>query len=192
MRIRVLPIVRIAAVLCLGAALSACVSGVRSSGARAGAMTPALSPGAVITETSPLHDAVQIGRVTGGSTTNAMGKSQVSNETFRTALEQALVLHTMAADDRPRFILSAELISLAQPSVGVNATVTASVHYRLQAVGSERVVMDDVIATPYTATIGDAIIGVERLRLANEGAMRENISTVMQKLVSISGTLPTS
>jgi len=193
MRVRVPPIVLIAAVVCLSATLSACVSGVRSSPARSGAMTPTIAPGGVITETSPLRNAIQVGSVTGGNFTNPMSRSQVSNGDFRTALQQALELHTMAAGDQPRFILSADL-SLAQPTAnrGLNPTVTAGVHYRLLVPGSDRVVMDEYIATPYTATLGDAIIGVERLRMANEGAMRENISALMQKLVSIAATLPTS
>ena len=38
------------------------------------------------------------------------------------------------------------------------------------------------LATPYTAKMGDAFVGTERLRLANEGAVRENISKLIGDL----------
>jgi len=187
MRFRVPPLARLAGVLCLGAALSGC-----ASGARTGAMTPELSPSGVINQNSPLRGAVQIGSVTGGSETNPLWKSKVSNDNFRSALEQALQLYTMTAADRPRFVLDAELVELKQPFAGFDMTVTASVHYRLRVQDSQQIVMDEVIATPYQAKFGDALLGYERLRLANEGAVRENITAAMQKLVNIAGTLPTS
>jgi hypothetical protein len=181
--------VRVALILGLGITLSACVSGARS-----GAMTPALAPSALISEASPLHNAIQVGSVTGGSETNPLWKSNVSDANFRTALEQALLLHTMAAGDPAHFILNAELISLDQPFMGFDMTVTAKVRYRLLVQRSQQVLLEEVVNTPYTAKLGDSLLGSERLRLANEGAMRENIAAFVQKLLdaSKSGSLLTS
>jgi hypothetical protein len=185
MRVRIPRICRIASVLCLGISLAAC-----ATGARTGAMTPALAPNALISEASPLRNAVQVGSVTGGSETNPLWKSKVSDDSFRTALDQALQLHTMAAGERPRFILNAELISLDQPFAGFDMTVTAKVRYLLLAQDTQKVLMEEVVETPYTAKLSDAFLGMERLRIANEGAMRENITAIMQKLAAAAKSSP--
>jgi hypothetical protein len=50
---------------------------------------------------------------------------------------------------------------------------------------SGRTTYEEKIATPHTATIGDAFLGFERLRLANEGAMRANISRLIERLIAL-------
>ncbi|MCS6780659.1 MAG: hypothetical protein NZ555_13270 [Geminicoccaceae bacterium] len=40
-----------------------------------------------------------------------------------------------------------------------------------------------LVIESYTATFADAALGVERLRLANEGSMRRNIETFIDRLV---------
>jgi hypothetical protein len=42
------------------------------------------------------------------------------------------------------------------------------------------------VVTPYTANFGDALVAVERLRLANEGAMRENIKEIISRIITAS------
>ena len=43
----------------------------------------------------------------------------------------------------------------------------------------------EIIRTPYTAGMGDSLIGIKRLRLANEGSARTNISTLMKRLKAL-------
>lgn len=154
-----------------------------ASGARTGAMTVAASPDTIIGDSSPLHSVIQVGTVTGGNETNPLWKSNVSNENFRAALEQSLALHAMKAPDRGRYIVNAELVSLDRPFGGFDLTVTAKVHYTVVATGSQAVKLDTVMETPYTANFSDAFMGVERLRLANEGAMHQNIDAIIKRLI---------
>jgi hypothetical protein len=44
------------------------------------------------------------------------------------------------------------------------------------------VVLREVIRTPFTAGFGDSVIGVKRLRLANEGSARVNIVALLKRL----------
>ena len=44
---------------------------------------------------------------------------------------------------------------------------------------------EQAITTPYTAKAGDAFPGVERLRLANEGAVRQNITRLIDELARL-------
>lgn len=47
-------------------------------------------------------------------------------------------------------------------------------------------VFDEVLTTPYTAKVGDSFLAVERMRLANEGAIRSSIAAFIGKLMSTS------
>jgi hypothetical protein len=53
--------------------------------------------------------------------------------------------------------------------------VTASVHYRVVDAATGAVGFERPISASYTAAFGDHLIGVERLRLATEGAVKRNI-----------------
>ena len=154
-----------------------------ASGARTDAMTAAVSPGTIVADASPLRGAFRVGTVTGGNETNPLWKSNVSNENFRAALEQSLALHAMTARDQGRYLVNAELASLDQPFGGFDLTVTAKVHYTVVALADQAVKLDTTIESPYTAEFGDALLGPERLRLANEGAMHENIAALIKRLI---------
>jgi hypothetical protein len=50
-----------------------------------------------------------------------------------------------------------------------------STQWRLVRVSDNQEVFSDAVRKEFTATVGDAFVGVTRLRLASEGAARENI-----------------
>lgn len=166
---------------CIAAALllAAC-----ASGARTGAMTVPVSGDTLISASSPAYNAIDVGTVSGGRETSPLWKSEVSNENFRQALQQSLELHAMAGMGHGRYMLNAQLLDLDQPIIGFNSTVTAKVRYTLMSASDQSTKFDETIETPYTATLSDAFVGVERLRLANEGAIRENISAAITKLIA--------
>lgn len=131
-----------------------------------------------------LRSNVAIHDVTGGKETNPMWMSNVGSAEFEQALEASLRAGGMLAPSRAagKYMLTAHLEKLDQPAFGVNFTVTATVQYTL----SERATGKDVfirkVTTPYTASFGDAVLGVERLKLANEGAIRANIAKFLEDM----------
>jgi hypothetical protein len=155
-----------------------------ASGARPGAMTVAVSPETIVDASSPVYGAIQVGTVTGGSETSPLWLSEVSTADFKTALQQSLALNALVAARDPRYVLNAELVELDQPWAGFNLEVNAKIHYVLRTVPGERTAFDETITLPYTANFSDALFGVERLRLANEGAVRQNISALINRLVA--------
>ena len=64
-------------------------------------------------------------------------------------------------------------------------TVTASINYVLTERASGKTVYTKTITLPYTAKFSDAFAGYERLRLANEGAARENIKQLIDELIAL-------
>ena len=164
--------------MALPLALAAC-----ASGARPNAMTVGAAPGTAISDRSPLRYAVQVGAVSGGSRTNPLWKSAVSDDDFRQALEQSLSLHAMLAGT-PRYVLDAQLVSLERPLIEVQSTVTATVRYTLVAAADRSVAWSQTLTTSGTAKLGDALSGPERIRVATEGAMRENIKLMLGLIVA--------
>lgn len=169
---------RALSILLCAAALSAC-----ATASKPGAMAPTVSEKTIIAEASPLRESVTVGDIGGGKKTNPLWTSQVSSEDFAETLRQAFTAHTMLSMEDGDYRLDAELVKLKQPLAGFNMTVTADVKYTLTEVATGDVVIDEVISTPYTAKTSDAFIAVERLRLANEGSIRENITQLITMMI---------
>ena len=131
---------------------------------------------------SPLMHAMCVRTVSGGEKTNPLWVSKVDNDGFRSALSSSLAsagLNT-GADGCP-YPIDVNLLGLSQPSIGFDMTVTAHVNYKVYDSKAQPVLLE-TIDSPFTATMKDAFVGVERLRLANEGAIRTSIQSFFGKL----------
>ncbi len=131
----------------------------------------------VVASNPELLGSMSVGEISGGKATNPIWTSQVDNPQFHEALERSLEFNgLLAPPSQPsRFVVSAVLIDLDQPLFGLNLTVVPRVEYRVVETGSEADLIREEMTTPYTAEFSSAFIAVERLRLANEGAIRESI-----------------
>lgn len=129
------------------------------------------------------QSALAVKDVTGGRETNPAWTSQVSSNDFRTALEDSLrAVGMWSAQPQAKYLVQAHLAKLDQPFGGFNMTVTATVDYELIDKASGKTVLKRTLTLPYTAAMGDAFSGVERLRLANEGAIRTSVTEFVKLL----------
>lgn len=173
----------IAAILAAVAVVSGCASPARSD-----SMTIQAADATRIRNlNSPLKDNIAVREVTGGRETNPAWVSNVSSSDLEAALETSLRSVNLLAPGKQagKYQLIANLEKLDQPFVGVSMTVTASVGYILVERASGKTVYQKSISLPYTAAFGDALYGPERLRLANEGAVRVNITRLIEELLSL-------
>jgi hypothetical protein len=126
---------------------------------------------------------IAIGIVDGGEETNPLWTSEVSSEDFKGALSDSLRNHGLLAEGTPpRYVLNSHLLGLQQPLVGLNMTVASNVNYELVDAGTVEPVHGESVGVKYTAQFSDAFAAIKRLRLANEGAMRENIKEYLDRL----------
>lgn len=72
------------------------------------------------------------------------------------------------------------MLELKQPMVGLDMSVTSRARYSVTD-ASGKLIFDDTIAATGTAKMGEAFVGTERLRLANEYAIRENIKAFIER-----------
>ena len=138
-----------------------------------------------------LKSQVGIAPVKGGEDTNRWWGSKVSAIALQQALEDSLYAVGMkppAPVPAPRYELQAELEPLDQPQVpALGVTVGVAVRYTLIDRSDGRVVVyQRRIANTDEASLGDAIVSPsERLRIANERALRANIDLLLRDLVTL-------
>ena len=65
-------------------------------------------------------------------------------------------------------------------------TVTTAVYYDLIERSTNKSVWTQTITRSYTAQLGDAFLGAERLKLANEGSAKANIQGLIEELIKSS------
>lgn len=155
-----------------------------------GCATPATSqamtvkPGAMAPANPRLKGQVAIAEVKGGKDTNPLWTSQVDANGFRKALNDSLAIAGYLATDpnTAKYKVSADLVSLDQPMFGLTYDVKSNVKYQVTGAAAPR--SYDVQATG-TAGTSDAFVGFERLRIANERSILENIKEFMNRLAAI-------
>lgn len=155
--------------------------------ARVDQMVASVQPSQRVNQ-SPLKNSVAVADVTGGKETNPMWKSNVGSAEFSEALDGSLRAAGLLAPSRQGglYTLTAHLENLDQPAFGgFNMTVSAFVRYTVVERKTGKTVFNRTISPPYTATMGDAVLGVTRLKLANEGAVRTNISQLIDELLAL-------
>jgi hypothetical protein len=142
-------------------------------------MTLPATPGLMASPTSPAYHAVTSVTVSGGKETNPLWTAQVSSEAFRTALEDSLELAGYTGTQGRPIAVSATLQNLHQPMAGFDMSVTSQVRYTVTQEG--RSVFDETVSATGTATMGEAFVGTERLRIANEKSIQENIKEFLKR-----------
>lgn len=145
----------------------------------------AISPEWPAPADSTLARGICIADVQGGRQTNPMLTSQVGSPEFRQALELSLDDSGLLARQATscRYRLTANLTELKQPWIGMSLTVSATVNYDLYDTAMKRTYLQETVTRSFTATVGDAFVGVKRLQIANEGAIRDNIHAFVSQLL---------
>jgi hypothetical protein len=126
--------------------------------------------------------------VSGGKDTSSMGASQISNDNFAQALRDSISqsgLFAKVADSAGRYKLAAFIGNVDQPVMGFSMTVKMEVSYTLVDTTSGQTVWNKTVASTYTAKAGAAFAGTTRLRLANEGAAKDNIQQALTAISSL-------
>jgi hypothetical protein len=127
--------------------------------------------------------------VIGGRETSAVGASQISNEDFAQALKDSIgnsgLFSGIGDANGSRYQLNAFISRLNQPLIGFSMTVTMEVSYTLFDSQAKKSIWEKSITSEHTASPGEAFAGVKRLRIATEGAARQNIESLIRELAKL-------
>ncbi len=162
--------------LCFALALGACAS---SAEPERMIVTAAPTTGGF---PARLSQAMCVRNVTGGEETNPMWVSKVDNTGFRTALTGSMASSGLVAPaDGCKYPVDANLLGLSQPIIGFDMEVVSHINYKVYDAAGQPVMLETINA-PFTATMSDAMVGIVRIKRANEGSIRSSISQFLDKL----------
>lgn len=119
------------------------------------------------------YRAVRSVTASGGSETNPLWASQVSNEALESAVRQSLQAAGYMGEEGQPITVQVSLMGLDQPGMGIDFNVTSRVRYVVRQ--GDREIYNQTIEAVGRGTMGDAFVGTERLRIANEKSIQENI-----------------
>ncbi|MBL6613836.1 MAG: hypothetical protein ISP45_07500 [Reyranella sp.] len=151
------------------------------------AMVPETAAGLVPAPAPAYRNAITVGSVAIGEDTATPWRSAVSPEQVRDALVQALAANQLGQPNNGRFRLDTFLLQLERPFAGFAMTVTATMAYRMINVTSGAVVYERTLKGLGTATLNDAIDNGNRLRIADQRAVRANIEQMLLDLLALPG-----
>jgi hypothetical protein len=167
----------------LASVLVLCSASVIVGGCATASKPEAMVPTAAVTGKQHAQTASVV--VAGGSETTALGKSQISNAAFQQAIvssiEKNKTFSRVVVGTDGDYRLAVTVVSMDQPSFGFSFTVKMEAAWSLKKADGT-IVMQESIKSEGTAGATEAFAGVERLRLANEAAARNNISAALAKI----------
>ena len=165
------------------AAVSTLAAGACASPARPEAMAALVSPAQTAAPGDRGYQQITVATVAGGEQTNPLWVSNVSDADFRAALEATLRQANYLSSGTGPLSLSVTLEEVQQPFAGLDMTVTTRARYRLTD-ASGAVLFEETVAASGTGTMGEAFVGVERLRIANEKSVQANLGEFLTLLRS--------
>jgi hypothetical protein len=137
--------------------------------------------------TSPSLDfknGMTIAKFDSDETTNPPWTLKVDRASFQGALSASLEQNGLLADQQSlsKFDVFASIVSLKQPMLALDFKVTSSVNYQVVERDTKVTWYEELISASYTPVYSDNGFTLEGLRLANEGAIRENIKEFITQL----------
>ncbi|HEY4081171.1 MAG TPA: hypothetical protein VGM81_10760 [Burkholderiaceae bacterium] len=132
---------------------------------------------------------VELDRVQGGETTSTWWGSHVSAMAYQSALEDSLRgvgMLPLSSATSARYQLKVTLVAQVQPMVSAHTEVAVSIRYQLVDKTDGKLLYERYLRTPGNADFTDAMVSQpERLRLANEDAVRKNIIAALRDLMAV-------
>jgi hypothetical protein len=177
------PMIRLAVAMLLLAGLGACAPPATYS-----SMVPDLVDAGVDLARGPApsyRGAITVAPVSIGNDTSVPWTSQIGSAEFQEALVRTLMVANLAGAQNGRFRLEAVLLKLERPFAGFAMTVTASIAYRLTETATGAVVYLNTRTSLGTASLNDAITNTNRLRIADERAIRANFRKLIEDLYAL-------
>lgn len=128
------------------------------------------------------RNAITVGSITPGRDIGTPWASAVGPGQVQQALVQTLAAAGLGQAANGRFRLDGQLMTLSRPYAGFAMTVTAAIAWRLTDTTNGAVVYDRTLQGLGTATLDDAVDNNNRLRIADQRAIRANLQQLVQDL----------
>ena len=141
----------------------------------------------------PLYKSISVSNVGGGKETNPMMFSEIGNPELEEAIITSLKgynYNALSTEDA-KYKLNVFLVEIDRPKSGFTTTITAFVRYKLSEIENNRTVIDEIIKTTDTKTAEEVFVGITRMRIAQEEAIKKNIIEFIKILFAFNKAIPT-
>ncbi|HXE98131.1 MAG TPA: hypothetical protein VN642_17130 [Dongiaceae bacterium] len=152
-----------------------------------GCAFPATKEGMVVTDyiaPKQTGEKIYVKESTGGSVTLPFWMSTIPNDNFTEAVKESLLnskaFSAQSINWGDDWGLEIEILDVEHPYFGFDLTVTTNIKYSLYLRGEK--VQEITIREPGTATINDTLIGIQRMRIANEYSAKANVKKFIAEL----------
>ncbi|MGB5964486.1 MAG: hypothetical protein WBG65_03020 [Sulfurimonadaceae bacterium] len=127
-----------------------------------------------------VHKVQIINMHTGNVEVNAHSNGDyITDEDLAKAIEESILenklFEQVVHESKENYLLEVAVVSMDKPSMGFTMTVSMEATWLLKDLSNNKIIMRKVIHSSSTKTVGDAFVGVERIKIAIEGAIHENI-----------------
>ncbi|MFC1764128.1 hypothetical protein ACFL6U_18895 [Planctomycetota bacterium] len=127
--------------------------------------------------------------VNGGSKKNELGLPYITNEAFAKALVDSIMNSKLFSEVTKKgnadYLLSIDIFGMEQQPMGFNLTSRIEVGWNLIKTDTGNRVMRKTINSSHTTEYGESFGGAKRLRLATEGAVRENLKMGIKAIAAL-------
>jgi hypothetical protein len=115
--------------------------------------------------------------------------SMITNESFKEALKNSIVnsnLFSKVVDDtNSNYLLDVRIVNISRPAPGTSMHVKMIANWKLIETGINKEIWQDLIVTSHTAGAFAAFVGTKRMKMALEGAAKNNILKGIDSLSAI-------
>lgn len=122
----------------------------------------------------------------GGNETTAMDSTNISDEELAAAITESItrnkLFQKVIQGGQSDYRLNVSIINMSKPVFGLTFTVQMEAAWSLVNVKDNSVVMRETINSTHTTSFSEAFAAVTRLKLAVEGAVKENIRLGLTKI----------
>ena len=130
-----------------------------------------------------LSQGITVGQVTIDKEAHQVVMSDVTPDDLKVTLKRSLRESNLYNESaKNKYVLNAAFKKMVQPLFGADLKVSCNVHYSLVDSRTNDLLYDKDVTSYYTAKFSDAFVGMERLKLANEGAVKANIEMLINDL----------
>jgi hypothetical protein len=162
---------RLLALVALGAVLGGCsIDPVRTEN-----MIPAVT-------TANKHSGSVSIATSGGSSEGLKVSDDMLKKALAGSISKSQVFSQVVQGSGGRYLLTVAISSLEQPMMGMSMTVKMEAGWTLKRADNGATVWQESISSSHTTGATEAFAGVERVRLATEGAVRANIANGLAKI----------
>lgn len=134
-----------------------------------------------------LYRSISVSKVGGGKETNPVMFSEIGNPELEKAIIKSLESNNYYASttEDAKYTLNVFLVEIDRPKGGFTTTITTFVRYKLTDDKNNKVVLDEIVKTSDTKTVGEVFSGVSRMRITQEESIKKNIAQFIKIIFSL-------